>query len=101
MAFYTPLQEISFTLEEIVFLQNLAEAADNDASLVLLGLESPSTGTVNGVNTTFTFVHSPKALLSDRMISIPTFGFTVTGSGPYTVEMDSLIPPRDFLRSIY
>ncbi len=101
MPFYTEKQDASFTIEEIIFLQNLADDADNDSSLVLLGPESPSTGAVNASNTIFTFVHSPKLILADGMIRIPSFGFTVSGSGPYTVTMDALIPPTEFIRSLY
>lgn len=91
----------ALTTEDIVFLQNLADDADFDSSNVLLGLESPSAGAVNGSNTTFTFAHSPKVLFMDGSVRIPSFGYTVTGSGPYTVEVDALIPPTTFIRGIY
>jgi len=88
------------TVEDIVFLQNLADAANNDAGEVVLGPETP-TGTVNGVNTTFTVNNSPKYIVIDGMIKKETLDFTLTGSGPYTIEIDPTGPPINFIWSFY
>lgn len=60
---------------------------------VLIPDESP-----NGVLTTFTFDDSPVQIIYDfgPLIEDPVNGFTVTGSGPYSVTVP--IPPSNFIQ---
>lgn len=64
--------------------------------------ESPTSGAVNGVNTTYVFAHVPKIIVTDRMTSVDGQGYTYSGTAPtITVEIDPLIPPVQFIRSFY
>lgn len=56
------------------------------------------TGTVNGVNTSFTVLHTPKAVIIDGMYRVSGFGYTYSG-GIITVDADN--PPVFFIRSIF
>lgn len=70
--------------------------------------ETP-TGTVDGSNTSFSAVHSPLYILVDGLIrprvstitDIGGNGFTVTGSGPYTITTNSAAPPVSYIYSYY
>lgn len=53
------------------------------------------TGTVNGVNVTFTSAVNPGLIFTENGWYTPNNGFTVTGSGPYTITMT--IPPSIFI----
>ena len=64
---------------------------------ITTNVETP-TGTVNGVNTTFTVLNEPKFVVIDGMIRFSTLGYTYSGG---TIEVDPLIPPTSFIRSIY
>lgn len=64
--------------------------------------ESPTSGAVNGSNTTFVFAHTPKMIVTDRMTSVNGQGYTFSGTEPtVTVEIDPLLPPVQFIRSFY
>lgn len=62
--------------------------------------ETP-TGTVDGSNLVFTFINSPAAISIDGLMRRATKGYTVSGSGPYTVTVDALTPPVYDIFSIY
>ena len=60
-------------------------------------VETP-TEIVNGVNTTFTVTNEPKFIIADGIVRFSGFGYTYTAD---TIEVDPLIPPTSFIRSIY
>lgn len=99
--FLDKIIERLLTIEEQVFVQNLAGEADYDSTKVLLGLENTLSGTIDGVNTVFTCTHIPKMVIADGTIRISGYGYLITGSGPYTITFDSLIPPTQFVKIIY
>lgn len=59
------------------------------------------TGTVDGSNLTFTFTNEPSAISVDGLLRRATKGYTISGSGPYTVTVDALTPPVYDVFSIY
>jgi len=62
-----------------------------------INVETP-TGTVNGVNTTFTVSNAPTFVIIDGMVRFSGFGYTYSLG---TITVDPLIPPTSFIRSIY
>lgn len=62
-----------------------------------LNVETP-TGTVNGVNVTFTVLNTPKIVIIDGLCRFSGLGYTYASG---TITVDSLIPPISFIRSIY
>ena len=60
--------------------------------------ETP-TGTIDGSNTTFTVNNVPIYIVADNQTYFPNFGFTYTGTGPYTVTMDAA--PYNFIESAH
>ncbi len=74
-----------------------------------LMMEAPLTGDVDGVNNIFTFEHEPAYIVSDSMVrvlvnsigDIGGNGYTVSGSGPYTVTVSDVVPPTSFIRSFF
>lgn len=65
-----------------------------------VNIEVP-TGTVDGSNLVFSFVHEPKAISIDGLVRRATKGYTISGAGPYTVTVDALTPPFYDVFSIY
>lgn len=67
------------------------------ASGITLTEETP-TGTVNGVNTTFTTTNTPLFVIIDGMMRVSGQGYTY--SSP-TITVDALTPPTQYIRSFY
>lgn len=65
-----------------------------------IAVETP-TGTVNGANTVFTATNEPIFVVADGMTRFDGVGYTLTGSGPYTITFNALIPPVESIRSVY
>ncbi|RJO60393.1 hypothetical protein C4544_05200 [candidate division WS5 bacterium] len=110
MGYISPRGEQSTTAEIALLeaLNNLATSGSGEAikktgaasfANVSVGftVETP-TGTVNGVNTTFTVTNEPKFVVIDGMIRFDGLGYTYAAG---TIEVDPLIPPTSFIRSIY
>jgi phosphatidylserine/phosphatidylglycerophosphate/cardiolipin synthase-like enzyme len=62
-----------------------------------VSVETP-TGTVNGVNVTFTVSNTPKFVVIDGAIRFAGAGYSYASG---TITVDSLAPPVDYIRSIY
>lgn len=61
-------------------------------------LETPfltATGTVNGVNASFTFDDAPQAIMADGIIYLENNGYTLSG---LTATMD--VPPSQYIKGI-
>ena len=104
MGYFTENFEPSelLSISEVVFLQNLASEAAYDSTKVILGLESPTSGAVNGVNLVYVFAHVPKCIFTDGNMRIVTTHYTTSGTAPtVTVTMNALIPPTEFIRSVF
>lgn len=59
------------------------------------------TGSVDGSNLVFTFTSLPIAISIDGLLRRPTKGYTISGTGPYTVTVDALTPPVYDIFSIH
>jgi hypothetical protein len=63
-----------------------------------ISFETP-TGSVNGSNTSFIVQNVPTYIVADNQTYFQNFGFTLSGTGPYTVTMDAA--PYNFIQSAY
>lgn len=81
--------ELGSHVPQLLQIFNAASAGFN--------VETPS-GTVDGSNTTFTVLNTPKALIIDGMMRFENFGYTLVG---LTITVDPLAPPASFIRSFY
>lgn len=71
--------------------------------------EVPSSGLVDGSNNVFEFDHLPAFVVSDTRTLVPVSnitdeggnGYTVSGTGPYTVTVSDLAPPVTGIRNFY
>lgn len=66
-----------------------------------INVETP-TGAVNGTNTTFTTANNPVGVIIDNQIYWGVGdGYTVSGSGPYTITTNTDRPPISTIRDFY
>lgn len=63
-----------------------------------VSVETPS-GLVNGVNTVYVATNLPLYVIQDNQALVQNFGYTLSGSGPYTITTD--VAPFNFIRSVY
>lgn len=70
------------------------------ASSSQLLAETPS-GTVNGVNTSFTVQNSPVQFFLNGLLQATSTDYTSSGSGPYTISMVSAPATSSILKSYY
>lgn len=65
-----------------------------------LAMETPSEA-VDGATAIFTFTNNPVAISVDGLLRRVNKGYAISGSGPYTVTVDSLSVPQYDIFSIY
>lgn len=63
--------------------------------------EAPSSGVVDGSNNVFTFAHLPVWVQKDVSVTSEDAGYSLSGTGPYTVTFDPLAPPTQWVYSFY
>lgn len=62
--------------------------------------EDPTSGTVDGANTSFVFAHLPTKIYSDGNVWFEGTGYSKSGSAP-TVTVVTNFPPARYIKSAY